>query len=72
MGIERSMVLQLAEVADRFRHAYIAAGGVTDDGVVVFEAGALLRLACTQAERDSQGVAAERLLAYTEARLATP
>ena len=59
-----------AEVADRFRHAYFTVGRMTDDGVVVFEAAALLRLACAQPERDPQGVAAEGLLACAEFRLA--
>ncbi|MEE9230942.1 MAG: aminoglycoside phosphotransferase family protein [Acidobacteriota bacterium] len=70
MGITRGKVQEVAEVADRFRHAYIAAGGVSDNGVAVFEAGALLRLACTQAERDPQRITAERLLACAEGRLA--
>ncbi len=72
MGITRGKVQEVAEVADRFRHAYIAAGGVSDDGVAVFEAGALLRLAGIQAQRDPQGGIAESLLACAEAKLATP
>ncbi len=76
-GLTRGRADEVAEIADRFRRAYAAAGAGGDagkageeDGLAGFEAGALLRLACTQAERDPRGAVARALLDEAEARLA--
>lgn len=56
-------------VADRFREAYREATGATCDEMAPFEAMALLRAACSRAERDPSGIAAERLLARVDTML---
>ena len=70
IGITRGKVEEVAEVADSFHHAYIAAEGVSDDGVELFEASALLCLACEQVEQTLTGEkTASLLIASAAARL---
>jgi len=70
IGITRGKVEEVAEVADSFHHAYITAGGASDDGVELFEASALLCLACEQVEQTLTGEkTASLLIASAAARL---
>jgi len=71
LGINEEDPEDMAAVADDFRKAYLQAGGGDPQGIAVFEAGALLRMACIQVPRDPEGLSSRRLIEEAELRLAS-
>jgi hypothetical protein len=58
-----------AVLAGRFRRAYLARRTEPAERLAAFEAAALVRLACGEAERDPEGTLPRRLLAEAEERM---
>ncbi len=69
LGLQRARTEETQEAARRFRTAYQAAAPSRGDGLASFEAAALLRLSCSQVERDPDGHSAEQLLEQARVRL---
>jgi hypothetical protein len=68
-GIDHENTVKATQAADRFRLAFCEAGAASEDAIAVFEAGALLRLACAQAKQAPDAMTSERLLERAAARL---
>ncbi len=71
LGLRRARLAGALDVADRFRRAYSVASEGEADGLPGFEAAALLRLALTLVERESDVEIAQRLLGQARERLAS-
>ncbi len=69
LGIQNGKQQESAEVADRFCNSYFEAMTMPVHGLEVFEAMALLGLACNLAEKDAGGSTAGELLARAETRI---
>jgi aminoglycoside phosphotransferase (APT) family kinase protein len=70
-GARRGGVGRWDAVADRFRATYIAVSRAEREHLVVFEAAALLRLACDRAAREGSTGLVRQLVETAQARLAT-
>lgn len=69
-GVRRGKSREVADALRRFRQAYLAARATTEDGMAALEAGALVRVASLEAERDPRAATVDHLLACASTRLA--
>ena len=69
-GMQSGKVQEAAEAANRFYRSYFEAMNIDPDGLEVFEAAALLGLACREVETEHNSTMAESLLTRAMERLA--
>jgi thiamine kinase-like enzyme len=69
VGIQEGRKIETEKIADQFRISYKSTSGSNGNGFYVFEAGALVRIACHQLERYGSDALPLKILDYARKRL---